>query len=278
MLELLNQGIKANLEDRFRKKNLILLPTSGDLIISGDLHGHQRNFERIATYSDLEHHPDRHVIFQEIIHGGPKTEEGGCLSYRILLNVIRYKIQFPDQVHMIIGNHDTAFFTHTEVMKDGREMNRAMEMALTEEFPKDHAEISQGLQDFLFSQPLAIKTGNGLWMSHSLPADRWMDDFSPHIFVRPMLISDCVKPGSVYLLTWGRNMSQSWLDKLADMLKTRLFILGHQPQPEGWNRAGDNLLLIASDHNHGCLVHASLESEISMEDLINSIVPLSSIA
>ena len=278
MLEVLNQGINANHEDKFRRKNIILLPLSGELVISGDLHGHQRNLDRIITYSDLENHPERHVVFQEIIHGGPKTEEGGCLSYRILLQVVRYKLQFPDQVHLIIGNHDTAFITNTEVVKDGREMNRAVALALKQEFPETHAEISQALQDFLFSQPLAVKTANGLWMSHSLPADRWTEEFNPHIFVKPLNTSDCVKPGNVYLLTWGRNMSQPWLNQLATTLKIRLFILGHQPQPQGWNQAGDNLLLIASDHNHGCLVHADLQDQLSMEDLINSIVPLSSIA
>jgi hypothetical protein len=278
MLELLNQGIHANHEDKFRRKNIVLLPSSGELIVSGDLHGHQRNLDRIITYSDLEHHPERHVVFQEIIHGGPKTEEGGCLSYRVLLHVVRYKLQFPDQVHLIIGNHDTAFITNTEVMKDGREMNRAMGWALKQEFPENYSEISQALQDFLFSQPLAVKTANGLWMSHSLPADRWRGEFNPHVLVKTVKISDCAKPGNVYLLTWGRNMSQPWLNELATMFKARLFILGHQPQPQGWNQAGDNLLLIASDHNHGCLVHANLEDQLSMEDLINSIVPLSSIA
>ena len=134
-------------------------------------------------------------------------------------------------------------------MKDGREMNRAMGLALKQEFPENHAKISQALQDFLFSQPLAVKTANGLWMSHSLPADRWREEFNPHIFVKDVAISDCAKPGNVYLLTWGRNMSQDWLNELASTLKTRLFILGHQPQPQGWNQAGDNLLLIASDHS-----------------------------
>ncbi len=50
MLELLNQGIHANHEDKFRRKNIILLPSSGELIVSGDLHGHQRNLDRIITY------------------------------------------------------------------------------------------------------------------------------------------------------------------------------------------------------------------------------------
>ena len=278
MLELLNQGISANHEEKFRRKNLVLLPSSGELVVTGDLHGHPRNLDRIINYSDLEHHAERHVVFQEIIHGGPKTEEGGCLSYRTLLRVIQYKLQFPDQVHMIMGNHDTAFITNTEVMKDGREMNHAMSLALKEEFPETYDQVSQALQDFLFSQPLAVKTANGLWMSHSLPADRWQEEFNPHIFVKPIEISDCSKPGDVYLLTWGRNMSQPWLDKLAATLKTRLFILGHQPQPQGWNQAGSNLLLVASDHNHGCLVHTNLQDQLSMEDLTNSIVPLSSIA
>ena len=120
---------------------------------------------------------------------------------------------------MIIGNHDTAFITNTEVMKDGREMNRAMDLALQEEYPDIHAEMSQHLQDFLFSQPLAIKTANGLWMSHSLPANRWSDTFNPHIFVKSLTKEDCAKPKDVYLLTWGRNMSQPWLDQLASMLK-----------------------------------------------------------
>ncbi|NQV33366.1 MAG: metallophosphoesterase [Phycisphaeraceae bacterium] len=278
MLELLNQGINANHEDKFRRKNIVLLPLSGELVITGDLHGHQRNLDRIITYCDLENYPKRHVVFQEIIHGGAKTDEGGCLSYRVLLQVMQYKLRFPDQVHLIIGNHDTAFITNTEVMKDGREMNRAMGLALKQEYAENYDEISQALQDFLFSQPLAVKTANGLWMSHSLPADRWKEEFNPHIFVKPVTIDDCAKPGDVYLLTWGRNMSQPWLNELAATLKTRLFILGHQPQPQGWNQAGDNLLLIASDHNHGCLVHVELEDQLSMEDLIHSIVPLSSIA
>ncbi len=278
MLDALNQGTRANHSDKFRTKNVILLPLSGELVISGDLHGHQRNLDRIITYANLAHHPNRHVVFQEIIHGGATTAEGGCLSYRVLLQVVRYKLQFPDQVHLIIGNHDTAFITNTEVMKDGREMNRAMTLAIKQEFPENHAEISQALQAFLFSQPLAVKTANGLWISHSLPADRWTEEFNPRIFVKPLDLSDCVKPGNVYLLTWGRNMSQPWLNQLATTLKTRLFILGHQPQPQGWNQAGGNLLLIASDHNHGCLVHADLQDQLSMQDLVNSIVPLSSIA
>ena len=140
-MELLNSGIEANQKDKFRQGNLIRLPAQGDLIITGDLHGHRRNFERIVAFADLPNHPDRHIIFQEIIHGGPEDSQGGCLSYQLLFDVIRYKLDFPDRVHTVLSNHDTAFINNADIMKDGREMNRAMTAAMQREFGKSCDQI-----------------------------------------------------------------------------------------------------------------------------------------
>jgi len=277
VIELLQKGKEASRADTFRHGNLIRLPAEGSLVISGDLHGHRRNFERICTHSNLADNPDRHLVLQEIIHGGPQDDQGGCLSYRVLFEAIRLKIAFPDQVHIIMGNHDTAFLTGSEVMKDGREMNRAMLRAIKNEFSDAWQDIDQTLKDYMLSQPLAVKTHNKLWMSHSLPSDRLADKFDLEILSRPIQVSDCQKPGPVYVLTWGRRMSQDLLDKLARALDVELFILGHQPQSEGWSRAGENLLILASEHNHGCLVHVQLDQVYTLDKLVNSTIPLSSI-
>ena len=71
LIELLEAGIEANQNDRHRQHNLIVGPESGDMVIAGDIHGHRRNFERIVTYAALDKNPDRHLLLQEIIHGGP---------------------------------------------------------------------------------------------------------------------------------------------------------------------------------------------------------------
>ena len=276
-LDLLTEGIKANHSDAYRRKNLITLGSKGSLVVAGDLHGHSRNIERILSYCDLAQNPTRHLILQEIIHGGPQTPEGGCLSYRALFDAIRLKLQFPNQVHFLMGNHDTAFITGSEIMKDGREMNHAMDLAMRQEFQGEYTEVRQALYEFLISQPLAAKTANRLWMSHSLPSDRYAEQFSTSIFTRPITPEDCKKPGSVYLLTWGRHMSQPLLNRLAQTFDVDFFILGHQPQTEGWNQAGDNLLIIASEHNHGCLIHVDLARQYDLDGLVHAIVPLSSI-
>ena len=276
-IDLLQKGIKAGNADAFRRGNVIHLPAAGSLISTGDLHGHRRNFERIVNFADLKYNPDRHVILQEIIHGGPEDHQGGCLSYQLLFDVVRYKIRFPDHVHIIMGNHDTAFISDIRVMKAGKEMSSSMESALERQFEQASPDIKSAIKQFLLSLPLAVRSENRIWMSHSLPGDRLADEFDPKVLERQLLLEDCEKPGSAYLLTWGRNHSQDLLQKMAKLLNVDTFILGHQPQNQGWNQAGKNLIIIASDHNHGCLLPINLTKSYTVEQLIDSIIQLNSI-
>ena len=278
IIDLLNAGTQANAADKFRRGNIICLPDSGNVVMTGDIHGHRRNFERILSFADLANNPERHVVLQEIIHGGPEDAHGGCLSYQLLFEAVRYKRNYPDRVHIIMGNHDTTFINNSRVMKDGKEMNGSMRSALRWEFQEAGADVQLAMRQFLFSQPLAVRCKNRIWLSHSLPEDRYFDKFEGEIFNRELKVSDIVRPGPVYIMTWGRRHSQHLLDKMAELLDVDIFIFGHQPQQDGWNKAARNLIIIASDHEHGCLLPLSLSRSYTIEQVIESIVPLASIA
>ena len=278
IIQLLVEGAEANRSDRFRKGNVIELPGEGEVVLTGDIHGHRRNFERIVNFCDLASHPERHVVLQEVIHGGPADEAGGCLSYKLLFEAVRYKIRFPGQVHFLMSNHDTAFITSNEVMKDGRRMNESMVGALGREFGGRGGDVGKAISEYLFSQALGVRCENGVWASHSLPNDRHMDVFDMEIFERAVERADLESPGSVYLLLWGRRQSEESLAELASMLGVSTFVVGHQPQPEGYARAGKNLLIINSEHNHGCILPIGLGRSYSVDELIECIVPLASIA
>lgn len=277
-IKLLKKGMEANHAERFRDGNLIRLPRYGDLIITGDLHGHRRNFERIVSYCDLDNNPDRHVVLQEIIHGGPEDSQGGCLSYKLLFDAIEYKLSFPDRVHFIMGNHDTAFINNAKVMKNGKEMNAAMRSALDREFLRASEKVKLAIKQFLFSQPLAIRCANRIFIAHSLPADRYVNKFDHSILERQLKINDVVRPGSAYLLTWGRKHSQKLLDKMAKILDADIFILGHQRQETGYRIVGANLMIIASDHDHGCILPIDLAKSYTVEQLMKLTKPLAAIA
>ncbi|MCJ7729142.1 MAG: metallophosphoesterase [Sedimentisphaerales bacterium] len=278
IIKLLDKGLEANHKDKFRRGNLICLPSHGSAVITGDIHGHRRNFERIVAFADLEHNTHTHVILQEIIHGGPEDEKGGCLSYKLLFDVIAYKVRFPDRVHIIMGNHDTAFINNSQVMKNGKEMNVAMRAALDREFVHASEGIKLAIKQFLFSQPLAVRCPSRIFISHSLPADRYAAKFDHRILDRQLRINDVVRPGSAYLLTWGRSHSQQLLDKMADVLDADILILGHQRQESGCCRAGSNLIIIASDHNHGCILPIDLAKSYTIEELLDLIIPVAAIA
>jgi len=275
--ELLKKGRDLNKADPFRQGNLINLPETGDVIITGDLHGHRRNFERIVSFAELEKKPGRHLILQEIIHGGPEDEHGNCLSFELLFDVIRYKLRFSSQVHIVMGNHDTAFINNSDVMKAGKEMNASMRSALQRRLGIHNDQIDLAIKQFLFSQPLATRCENRIWMSHSLPADQYVDKFNLEVLHRPLKINDIVRPNSAYLLTWGRKHSQQALNEMARLFDVDILILGHQPQSTGFLQAGTNTIILASDHNHGVLLPVDLAKSYNIEELINAIVPLASI-
>ena len=278
VVDLLKAGVEANSTDKYRRDNLVFLPVADRVIIAGDLHGHRRNFERILTYADLRNNRSRHLVLQEIIHGGPQDSEGGCLSYRLLFDVVRYKLDFPNRVHIIMGNHDIAFINNKKVMRNGKEMNRSMRSALDKEFGQTSPNVKLAIKQFLFSQPLAVKCDNRIWLSHSLPSDRYLGKFDQKVLYRQLKNEDVARQGSAYLLTWGRKHSQSLLNSLAKLFDIDTFVLGHQPQEQGWSQAGENLIIVASDHNHGCLLRVDLAKPYTVQELTGSIVMLSSIS
>jgi hypothetical protein len=177
-----------------------------------------------------------------------------------------------------MGNHDTACINSSEVMKNGKEMNWAMSAALERQYKHATADVKLALRQFLFSQPLAVRTENRIWVSHSLPGDRFAEAFDPSIFDRELKINDCEKPGGVYTLTWGRRHRQTTLDLMAERLDVDVFVVGHQAQPTGWCQAGTNILILASDHNHGCLLEFDLGTPWTTPQLAEKVVPIASIS
>ena len=185
-VELCRQAAQINQSVKFRRGNILHLPDTGRLIITGDLHGHQRNFEKVMSFSKLENNPDTHIVFQEILHGGAKDEFGGCISFKLFFDILRMQIRFPTQVHLIMGNHDTAVITDSDVMKGGREMNRPFCNAMKHYFAEGYEAVKAALIEYLLSQPLAVKTSQKIWISHSLPADRFADDFDTSVFEKQL--------------------------------------------------------------------------------------------
>jgi hypothetical protein len=278
LIDILATGTQLNLNDPFRNGNMLCFPGEGELIISGDLHNHNRNFERLQTVANLEAFPNRHVILQELIHGGPLGPEGADVSLDMLLDAIAWSSRFPGQVHFLMANHDLAQVQGQPILKDGYDLTDRFNRYLRARAGSDISAAKIAYRRAVLSMPLAAITLTGVFLSHSLPAPSDLETFDLSILRRQLTEADFARGGSVYQLLWGRNQTQEELNALGRAWWSDIFICGHQAQDEGYGTIGDRMLIIDSCHNHGMFLQLDLSRQYTMEDMVRSLRPLASIA
>ena len=62
------QAAELNTDDELREGSLLVFPNYGQVVMTGDLHGHRRNFDKLQRYCDLQRYGARHVMLHELIH------------------------------------------------------------------------------------------------------------------------------------------------------------------------------------------------------------------
>ena len=278
IVNLLNAGTRLNQRDPLRNGNTICFPGLGDLIVAGDLHNHQRNFQRVRTVAALDKHPDRHVILQEIVHGGVLGADGGDHSLDLLLEAIKWADEYPGQVHFLMANHDLAQVYGHPIMKDGYDLTDRFTRYFKIRAGTNFAAANQAFRGFILTMPLAAVTFAGILLAHSLPGPRDMATFDSTILRRQITEADFARTGSAYQLIWGRGQTPAVLAALAKAWWCEVFICGHQAQDAGWGRIGERMLILDSCHNHGVYLRMDLAKPYTMDELIAAIKPLASVA
>ena len=98
--EVFLEAARLTRDDPLLSGSLLVFPNYGQLVMTGDLHGHRRNFEKLQRFCALEHSGARHVIVHEIIHQEVESLSATDTSHELLLAAARWKCQFPEQVRV----------------------------------------------------------------------------------------------------------------------------------------------------------------------------------
>ncbi|MCL5770625.1 MAG: metallophosphoesterase [Planctomycetes bacterium] len=276
-IDLLMQAAELNRGDPLRNGQLLHFPAVGELLATGDLHNHRRNFQRIMNFAALERFSQRHVVLHELIHGGPLGPDGEDTSLELLLDALDWALQYPGQVHFLMANHDLAQLHASAIMKDGYDLTERFERCFSLWYGGSASHVAAAFRQFVLSMPLAGITVSGALLSHSLPGVRDMVDFDVSILRRPLDNSDFQRTGSVYKMLWGRSQTAELLASLSKQWWADIYICGHQEQDRGYGVLGKNLLVLDSSHNHGVLLPMVLDRQYTIDDLIQTLIPLASL-
>lgn len=275
--EVFLEAARLNTQDPLLSGSQLRFPDYGQVVMTGDLHGHRRNFDKLVRFCDLEHAGARHVILHEIIHEEVESVTGEDNSHQVLFDAARWKCEHPDQVHFLLGNHDLAQMNRHEITKNGRTVTIDFENAVRNAFGGG-SEVMDAINRFLRSLPLAGRTTNRVLFSHSLPSPRELPTFDPTVLERVPTDEDLRERGSAHALVWGRYHTAQAVDALATLLDVDWFVCGHQPQESGFDLLHDRMLILASDHNHGVFLTLDLKKTVTLESLSKNIRPFAGIA
>jgi hypothetical protein len=272
-LAALGQATNANLCTPGRTGCMVALtPASADeVMVTGDLHGNRENFQRILDVADLAHHPRRHVILQEVCHGGPTYPDGGgCMSHTLLEDVARLKTAYAEQVHFLLGNHELAELSGFPIQKNRRLLNAMFRLGLQQRYGADLERVRQAYFPFLRSCPLAVRLP-GVFVSHSIPEHADSRAFDTSIFGRsPQQIELCAEPG-VFDLVWGRDYRRENARAFANQLGVRVLICGHDPCPGGYAAPNPFQVVLDCCGPNACYVILPTDEEPSQAAILDRI-------
>lgn len=257
-----------------RRGQVVVLTSemADEVMVTGDLHGNRRNFNLIRQTADLANNPRRHLILQEVCHGGPTyPQNGGCMSHAMLEDVAKLIVQFPGRVHFILGNHELAEMTDYPIQKNQQMLNLMFRLGLQQVFGPATEKVREAYIPFLQSCPLAVRLPEGIFISHSVPEEVDTRQFDASIFKRKVDSAEYHQRGAVFDLVWGRDYRQENARAFADLVEANVLINGHEPCPEGFNRPNPTQVILDCCSEKGSYVILPVGQQLSQDEVVERV-------
>jgi len=257
-----------------RRGGVVTLDDSAeDVMVVGDLHGNTPAIRQVLLAADLARNPARHLVLQELVHGHRHyPDDGGDKSHQLVDLACALKCQFPDRVHLILGNHELSELTGRPIAKGGVALNALFRQGVGTAYGPSADEILAAYRDLFAALPLAIRTPNRVFLCHTIPDADDLDAFDLDVLGLDEWPDEAMaRHGAVYAITWGRDTAPETADRFAALVDADLFITGHQPCDDGFRQANHRQLIVdGTDPYPACCVFPA-RGPVTIESLLGGI-------
>jgi hypothetical protein len=235
LLRTLKQAIQAFKDTVGRRGRMVYPDQAEEVMVVGDLHGSVENFRLALGKAQLAKHPKRHLVLQEIVHGPFRYPGGEDKSHQLVDLVAALKCQYPHQVHLILGNHELSQVKFQGIAKMEGDLNASFREGVAAAYGPEARSIYSAYLEMFSVIPLALRTANRIFISHSLPSAARVQQFDFSVLERDSHDEkEFHRGGTIHALVWGRDTSPENVEVFLGKVQADLLITGHIPCPEGF--------------------------------------------
>lgn len=275
VLEMCRLAAQANQSLAVRCGNVVSLTAENadEVMVVADLHGNRLNFEKLLAIADLANQPRRHLIMQEVCHGGPEYpgETGGCMSHLLLEDCIRLKTEFPERFHFLLSNHELAELGDFPICKSRRMLNVLFRCGINELYGADGDKIRTAYLEFLASCPLAVRVEPGVFISHSCPDRCDREPFDLSVLERKLTPADYRNGSAAFKLVWGRDFRAANADAFAQQVGAQILIHGHEPCQAGFSAPNKRQVILDGCCSQATYLMLPVGKKLSQEEVVANI-------
>lgn len=255
-----------------RKGMVIHVQDAKEIMVAGDLHGHLENFRTLVKIAALERHPFRRLILQEFVHGSERYQNGTDASHRLLDVAAALVCQFPNQVHLLMANHELAQMTGRAIAKNGEHLNELFEAGVETAYGARAPDVLAAYYELIETLPLAVRTTNRVFISHSIPPSRRIDAFDIGIFDLTSLPESEFELGSsTYDLLWGRDVTEPASRRFAEAIDADLLVTGHIVQKGGYGIPNRRHLIVDCTGSPACYILFPTRRPLTHKELVQRV-------
>ncbi|MGZ3391138.1 MAG: metallophosphoesterase [Isosphaeraceae bacterium] len=255
-----------------RSGSVVAFDDADEVMVVGDLHGNLPAFSQALAIAALDRHPRRHLVLQELVHEINKNDDDRPdRSHQLVDLVSALKCQYPQRVHLILGNHELSELTGRIIGKDGHALNLRFRQGMELAYGARTQEVYEAYLVLFAALPLAVRTPNRVFVCHTLPDARYLEDLDLALLQADHWPEEAMKRGgTIYALTWGRDNTPETADRFAAMVDADWFITGHQPCDEGFRQANHRQIIIDGTNPHPAYCLFPAFGAVTIESLLES--------
>lgn len=269
LLRTLSQAVQAFRATPGRSGRLVRLEDVAEVLVVGDLHGNVENVRLLLARADLGGHPRRHLVLQEVVHGPHRYPAGGDKSHQLVDLLAALKCQYPRQVHFLLGNHELAQATGQRIAKGDVDYNALFREGVGTAYGARALEVYNAYLQLFAAVPLAVRTPNRVFLSHSLPGASRLQRFDLAALERDEPLPEDVKLGGpVHSLVWGRDTRPETVAAFLARVDADLLITGHIPCERGFEAPNDRQLILDAAGAPACYCLFPTDRPLTHADLL----------